>query len=756
MAKKKENTGKKGLAARAFLIYFCFALAGIAVIVRITYIWIAEGSTLRQEAEKEARGYFNIEAQRGRILSKHGDILVQRTSMFDVYMDTYPIDPIDTARMPLMSNADFIANIGPLADSLHLLFPEKTAAQWEKYISDARKKENRYLKIKTGADIKELERMKKFPLFVYEYTNKQNSKQRRTSLNYTHKETRLMPFGDLASRTIGYVSHKLEPRDTSYIDAKTNKEVRKVYDTIPLHVGIEGAFDEYLQYTRGRILYQKLGVHTWGEVKDESNIYPRDGKDVVTTFDMAIQDVAHKALRENIIENKAQRGCAIVMEVATGEILAMVNLRKDKNGNYREIYNDAIGRKLELGSVFKTPSLLVALNDEKISPDSRFPVTKRSENFPGRPRPITDSHGFGDGNPTVREIFEHSSNIGSVKAIYENYKNDQQAFIDGLYRFGLNEPLGLPLSGEASPYLKNTADKTWSKATITSIPMGYEVEITPLQLLTFYNAIANNGCMIKPKFVTEIRENGETIKAFPTDTLNPKICSDKALSDIRSMLEGVVLRGTGRRGFQGVKYTVAGKTGTSRVSVPGAGYASNKHNASFCGYFPADNPKYSCIVVVEEPSAGQYYAAAVALPVFRDIANKLYAVDKELMPEADATVPKDSIPTIPMYANARKASVKTVLDFIGFDVPVNDSDDEWISISTDTKNKEIKVIPDTASYTYNVVPAVEGMSLTDAVYVLEAAGLSVEATGYGKVAKQLPVAGTAIGKNKKVRLSLKI
>jgi cell division protein FtsI (penicillin-binding protein 3) len=371
-------------------------------------------------------------------------------------------------------------------------------------------------------------------------------------------------------------------------------------------------------------------------VESDDNIKPCNGYDITTTLNMTYQSIAHRALLNNLHQYNADEGCVIVMEVATGNILAMANVSIDKLGEYRETKNIAL-TKYEPGSTFKTASLLVALNDGKVTPNTQIEYSSGVITQTVGHRKVTDDHALKMANPELWHIFIYSSNIRTTRTIYNNYAAHQQQFIDGLYKLGFGDTLRFPIvGGDMKPLLRDPSDKRWwSKLSISTIPMGYEVEVTPLHLLTFYNAIANNGCMVAPRLVTKIASKDSTIRTFNVDTLNAQICSKQALQYIRSMLDSVVTCGTGRKGFIGAQYKVAGKTGTSTINSPD-GKGGKLYNASFCGYFPADNPKYSCIVVIKKPREKSYYGGAVALPVFRDIADKIYATDYDLMPEANA------------------------------------------------------------------------------------------------------------------------
>jgi len=412
-------------------------------------------------------------------------------------------------------------------------------------------------------------------------------------------------------------------------------------------------------------------------INDDKGIEPEDGSDLITTINVNFQDVAEHALLDKVKSNNADHGCALLMEVQTGEILAIANLSRDEDGDYYEYYNYAIGESTEPGSTFKLASLIAALEDDKIklsdSVDTENGKTKYYDAV------MHDSHRGGYGIISVKKAFEVSSNVGVSKLIYRSYWKNPQEFIDRLYSMHLNEPTGIEISGEGHPEIKNVSDKSWSGVTLPWMSIGYEVKLTPLQILTFYNAIANNGKMVRPQFVKEIRRNGKVVRTIKRSIIDDAICSEKTVLAAKEMLEAVVARGTARN-LLNSHYKIAGKTGTAQIANEKYGYKYNStvsYQASFVGYFPADKPKYSCIVVINAPSKDVYYGNQVAGPVFKEIADKVYASSIDIQEELKYLPQKISESSLPGKVNAKRLT-----NLMGeFNIPVNKVESEWVKVT---------------------------------------------------------------------------
>lgn len=530
---------------------------------------------------------------------------------------------------------------------------------------------------------------------------------------------RILPFQALAARTIGY----------------KNENVKN-------GVGLEGAYKEYINGETGKRLMQRIAGGVYVPVNEEAEVAPKDGADIISTIDVNMQDLAQSALEKQLIKYDADHGAVIVMEVATGEIRAVANYSKVEEGVYKEKFNYAIAGNQDPGSTFKLASYMALLEDELV--DTNMMVGTGNYKIPGHM--IKDSHGS-IGVVTVKKAFEQSSNAAIAYLINSKYGANPKKFTDHLYNWHLNEKMELQIPGEAKPTIKNPSNKSWGKMTLPQMAYGYEMELTPLKMLSFYNAVANNGKYIAPIFVKEIRRLGNPIEQFKARVINDKICSDVTLSKIRSMLEGVVTEGSGKQYVHNPLYKIAGKTGTAQVADANKGYKAKKqYQASFVGYFPADKPKYSMIVVINDPKGG-YYGALVSGPVFREVADRIYASDMQMYNDVPTRLVGNT-GTPPTKAGQSKATQKVYKAF-GFK-PLFASKSEYYNIidtSAGTifqENNERK----------GVMPNVAGMGLKDALYLLGNAGLKTKVFGSGKVVSQSIIAGTKVGKGLGVQIEL--
>ncbi|MCL2040922.1 MAG: transpeptidase family protein [Bacteroidales bacterium] len=712
--KTENKQGEGSLTIRVFVVYLLIVLAGLGIFYRIGNLQIFHKDDLRArlEAHKATIKPMDIPVERGVILSRHDEILVERLPIYNIHIDTYPTEQLsDGTKIINMSDSVFNINVAALGDSLTALFGATTPS-WEQRLRAARAEQKHFVKISDKASIKDYERIKKFPIF---YDAKKGHNPYNALCRVApNLDNVVYPFGNLAKRTLG-------------VAKKSNDTLRKQNDNDRELTGLVGYYDEELSGTPGRLLKKYIGGIPF-DIASPDNIYPRDGVDITTTLNMTMQYIANEALLNAVIRSQAKKGCVIVMEVATGDILAMANLSHIGNGDYSDIKNHALD-KYEPGSTFKAASLMVALEDGKVTTNTEILLNYKSGSKKSKvgERDVEDDHALKINNPALWEIFAQSSNVGTTRAIRDNYISNPQQFIDGLYKLGFGDTLHFPVVlGDQKPSLEGPKDKgKWSGQSISSIPMGYEVELTPLHLLTFYNAIANNGCMVQPRLITKIASKEET-EYVKVDTLKAHICSEKTLRDMRGMLDSVVTRGTARNAFAKAPYSVAGKTGTAE-DLTKENKGKGLYTASFCGYFPADNPKYACVVVIKEiPGTiivnektvkNDHYGGSVAAPVFRNIADKIYATDFDLMPEANfAQTP------------------------------------EWKQIQSNAQRPKTKNVASTG----NTVPDVKGMSLTDAVYILDKAGLATEIKGYGRVKKQSPEANAPLKKGEKVILELDI
>ncbi|MBI9055565.1 MAG: transpeptidase family protein [Bacteroidales bacterium] len=703
---------KKEIVWRVGVIYIFMLAFAFLIIGKIFYLQIVEGGKWKDQAQSLTLKDITIESNRGDILASDGRLLASSVPYYEIRMDT---------RSTGMDNATFNSNIDSLANNLSALFRDKSAAAYKSELVKARKKGERFHLIKRRVNFNQLKKLKTFPIL--------RLGQYKGGFIALQTNMRIQPHVSLAQRTIGYT---------------TKGEGGNV-------VGIEGAFDNELKGVEGVRLMQRLNGNVWMPVHDGNEVEPKDGMDVVTTIDVNIQDVAESALRRQLVRHEADHGTAVLMEVSTGKIKAIVNLERNSRGQYKESYNYAIGESRAPGSTFKLASMIALLEDGFV--DLGDTVNTGNGVIQYYDKKIRDTKRGGHGVLNVQEIFEVSSNVGISKLVTDYYTGKEEKFINRLYGMNLNNRLGIKIKGEGEPEIKYPGDKLWSGVTLPQMSIGYEVRLTPLQTLTFYNAIANNGKMVKPQFVEGLMYHGNWVKTFDTEVLKQSICSRSTLRKVKIMLKGVVERGTARN-LKNNNYKIAGKTGTAQIANEVSGYTDKSkisYQASFAGYFPADNPKYSCIVVVNTPSLKDYYGSLVAGPVFREISDKVYATNFEIHEGlAKANDDEEIEAKIPYTKNSYKDELKYVLVDLGIGVNDDDAVSDWVI----TTKLDSCVKLGNRQITQNLMPNVKGMGVKDAVYILENMNLSIELHGRGTILKQSISPGTRIKKGDLVVLEM--
>ena len=680
---------------RGGILYFILALAALAILIRILILQTVEHGKWASMSEKYIFKTTEVPADRGDILTYDGRLLASSVPYYTIYMDT---------RSTGMSRQTWSDGINGLSAGLAKYLGVRTAAGWKSSITDARKRGDRYFLIKRRVDYETLKKLKELPIF--------REGQYKGGLMAQAENDRILPNLELAARTIGYLNQG---------DEGTT-------------VGIEGAFEKELSGKNGVVVMHRLTGGDWITVDAAGTINSRDGNNVITTIDIDLQDLASTALANQLRKHNAHHGCVVVMEVATGDIRAIANLEIGSDGKYHESYNYAVGESTEPGSTFKLPALMVALEEGIIDTGDIVDTGTGSVKFYNKI--IRDTKEDGYGKITVKEVFEKSSNVGTSKLITGLYRDRPKDFVNRLCAMKLNEKLGLQIKGEGEPLIRYPGDKLWSGISLPMMSHGYEVQLTPLQILTFYNAVANDGKMMKPRFVTAITRNGNVLRHYNPDVIVNSIASGSTIRKAKKMMEGVVEHGTATN-LRNANYRIAGKTGTAQIAKGSRGYKSGSgisYQASFVGYFPAENPLYSCIVVINAPSNGVYYGNQVAGSVFREISDKIYATNFFL----DYREPRGTktVFTAPEAGNGFRQDINKVLGEL--DVRVHKtSRDEWV------KTRESG---DTISYTgvkisKGMVPDVRGMSLRDAMYLLENSGYRVKYNGKGKVLRQSPEHG---------------
>lgn len=703
---------KNDILWRIYLVYICIFLFAVAIISRVVYIQYAEGEYWEGKAKKPKVRLVDFEVKRGNIYAADGfSLLATSVPVFEVRMDV------------ACTNIDdkyFNTRVDSLARELSKLFKNKSATEYKKILIKARNKNNRSLLLARNVSYKDLKKLRTFPIFkLGKYKG---------GLIVIEDTRREYPFKDLATRTIGYE--------------------RKGY-----LVGLEGSYNKELSGTTSKRLMVKNANNEWmptGDVVDPEDPDAQIGYDVISTIDVSIQDVAQNALRKCLDTNKAEHGCVILMEVKTGYIKAIANLTKVGEHQYEERFNYAIGERLEPGSTFKLMSLVALLEDGLADTSDKVDVTGATCQFAGRN--MNDSHDYGYTNISLKRVFEVSSNVGVSKLIYKAYAKDPKMFTDRLYEFGIHQRLGIKLFGESQPYIKNPEDKTWWKTSLPWMSIGYELLITPLQILNFYNTIANNGVTMRPQFVKEIRRTGQVLQSFDPEIINSSAVSEKTALKARAMLEAVVEHGTAKKLNNSI-YKIAGKTGTAQIVEDGK--ISSFHRASFVGYFPADNPQYSCIAIIHKPTAGKYYGGDVAAPVFKEVADLVYATNLNIQPKNKQSYSKDTTQVVKKLCSYDDLmTVNNILKFAGV-IPATSA--EWVDFDYSSGRKtEPAVQMKPLVIAQHTVPNTIGMNLRDAIYFLENKGLRVQATGRGVVKNQIPAPGTPLKPNTTVKLEMKL
>jgi cell division protein FtsI (penicillin-binding protein 3) len=702
----KEGQNKE-LLNRSYVVYFSLTLLAIAIIGKALYIQVWEGEYWRERAENLTTVFRDIEAVRGNIYSDDGSMMATSIPIYEIRMDM---------NADGLTDERFNEGIDSLCINLSDLFQDKTPIQWKRELKEARTSGERYHLIKRKVKFHQMKAMREFPIFRLGKFD--------GGFIVLQQNRRELPFRMLAARTIGYEREDIAP------------------------VGLEGAYSAQLSGVSGKRLMQKISGGIWMPINDENEVEPQDGFDVHTTINLNIQDVAENALLKQLTLHDAHHGCVILMEVETGEIKAIANLSKDDDGDYWEYYNYAIGESTEPGSTFKLASLVTALEDGYISLTDSIDTGDGEAEFHGEV--MHDSKEDGYGKISIERAFAVSSNIGVMRVIEKFYSKQPEKFMKGLRRMGLGDPIGIEIAGEGQPLIKSPSDNSWSLITPLWTSIGYEVKMTPLQILTFYNAIANDGEMVKPKFVRQITDKSSVVQEVETEVIHERICSEKTAKNAQTLLESVVTEGTAMN-LRNANYAIAGKTGTARIANSTEGYGKKiSYQASFAGYFPADNPKYSCIVVVNAPNRSSYYASHVAGPIFEEIADKVYATSINIHDELEHQSEITSMTHIPVSKNGAQADLFTVFDGLKIPIESANPDNKWVI--TQTGSDRVKM--DRRAVTENLVPNVKGMSAQDAVFILENVGLTVVLKGRGAIREQSIQPGERIVKGNRIILEL--
>lgn len=698
---------KRSILIRVRVVFLLIALCSALIPYKIVKLQMADGDVWREKAETINFQYREVPATRGNIYAADGSLLATSLPFYRVALD------------PTIASSDrFKAGIDSLARKLSGYYKDKSADSYKRMINDARLDNKRYLVLnRKQIGYQGMQEMSNWPIF--------REGRLGGGVIFEKVEQRYRPFNSLASRTVGFLN------EDEY------------------GAGIEYSFNNYLQGQDGKALFQRLAGGSWKPVFDAEDVKPENGYDVTTTLDVNIQDVAETALRRQLTDRDAEFGSVIVMEVKTGQIKAIANLQRNKSGNgYGENYNYAIGDQgnTEPGSTFKLFSMLALLEENKVTLDETVETGNGAHKFYNQT--MRDAKNGGYGTLTIREAFEKSSNVGISKLVDEHFGSSPSKFMAYIDKVGLREPFGFQLIGEGKPFFKKPGEKDWYGTSLPWISIGYEIKLNPLHTLALYNAVANGGRMMKPYIVKSISKGNMIEKRYEPEVVRKQIASEKNIKLLRELLEGVVIRGTARN-IANADYQIAGKTGTAQKLVNGQ--YTRVYYTSFAGYFPADNPKYSMVVVIDSPKGFAAYGGDVSAPVFKEIADKIYALDLELNPENQQEIFRAEAEGSQLpYVKAGKAEeLQGIFQELGLKASAANPE-EWVKTVSSATNVEMNINDTDAS----LVPDVSGLPLRDALFILENKGMKVNYSGKGRVKGQSISPGSALTPNATINLVL--
>lgn len=699
---------KRDILWRVYLSYLVVVAIGVLILVKAFIIQQVEGKHWRSMSDSLHQKIEETEAERGTIYSEDGQMLSTSVPQFDIYID------FEAEGLIEKNGKRFKDNIDSLSYDLANLFKDQTAGEYKKILTEGYKNKDRYYLLRKNISYREYQQLKTFPLV--------RLGKNKSGFIAMDKSKRLNPYNMLAFRTIGL-------------------------DRDSFKVGLELTYDSLLRGKSGSRLVRYIAGGVSVPVEGGFETDAENGKDIVTTIDVLIQEITENALMKMMIQNEAEHGCAIVMETKTGKIKAIANLGKRNSGNYFEDYNYAINPS-EPGSTFKLATMMSLLGDKKVSLNNTVNLEGGTWQINGRK--VFDSEKHGRYDVTVKQAFELSSNVGMAKLVWNSYGNNPNQFIRDLHRMHLDTLTGIDLKGERNAVIYKPGTKYWSSTTLPWMAFGYNIAITPLQTITLYNAVANNGKMMRPYLVSSVKEEGELIKEIDPKVIDEKICSDQTLQQLKECLEGVCTEGTAKEIFKNSTYKVAGKTGTALVANDNKGYADEIFQSSFAGYFPADDPQYTILVVIKnKPHALNHYGASVAGPVFKEIADRLYLTYVHQNNYTNySSNKKDS-------SSFNYVGSKDELKFLmkTMQLHYNDSTSltsDWVNINSNKGN----IALNNRKINTNTMPLLKGMGLKDAVYLCENIGLKLIVKGKGKVEDQSIVAGTPIAKGQIINILL--
>lgn len=691
---------KKSILLRVRVAFLFVLLFAIAVVVKTGHIQFVEGEKWAKMGERISFDYKEVKATRGNIYSDNGSLLATSLPFYKIAFDaTLPKDDV------------WKKGLDSLAWHLSHFFNDKSTVEYKRMLKDARESGKQYILLsRKQIDYQDKKEMMSWPIL--------REGRLRGGAIFEKVDVRYRPFSNLSRRTIGFVNENDKG------------------------AGIEYSFNKQLGGQNGYAYYQKIAGGIWKPIFDANNVKAVDGLDLQTTLDINLQDVAETALEKAMYQHNADDGLVVVMEVRTGEVKAISNLSSDGNGDFYEKFNFATGMLFEPGSTFKLVTMISLL--EETNMELTDSVNTGNGEFTFYNKTVRDHEDEGLGTVSVQQAFEHSSNVAMAKLADKYFGLKPQKFIDYIDKLNLSKPLGIQITGEPYPKIKRPGEKGWSGISLPWMAYGYGLEITPLHTLTLYNAVANEGKMVKPVFVKAIKRADDVEEEYETEVINSKICSGKTLDQLKLLLEGVVQNGTASN-IKGAHYKIAGKTGTAQILENG--HYAKKYITSFVGYFPAHEPKYSAIVLIKNPRGWYQYGSNVAAPVFKEIADNIYARDINLhSPMEKKRIADDMLPVI-------RAGQQEELTMLCNELGVSNhskTEDEWVRAARNGSSVNWKKNVSGQ----NLVPDVTGMSFRDAIYLLEMSGLRVFYEGKGRVAEQSLTPGTRISKGSRIFIRL--
>jgi cell division protein FtsI (penicillin-binding protein 3) len=685
---------KKSILLRVRVAFLFVTLFAVAVVGKIGHIQVIEGEKWEKLGERISFDYKRVKATRGNIYSDNGSLLATSLPFYKIAFDaTLPKDEI------------FNKGIDSLAWNLSHFFRDKSQRDYTRMLKDARSAGKQYIIInRRQIDYQDKKRMMSWPIF--------REGRLRGGAIFEKVDIRYRPFNNLSGRTIGFINENDKG------------------------AGLEYSFNEQLGGQDGYAYYQKIAGGIWKPVFDANNVKAIDGLDIQTTLDINLQDVAETALHNAMQKHDADHGLVVVMEVKTGEVKAISNLSTNGNGGFSEKFNFATGGLFEPGSTFKLATMIALLEDSPVELTDSIDTGNGEYTFYNRT--VRDHEDEGLGKVSIQTAFEHSSNVAMAKLVDKHFGLRPHVFLDYVDKLKLSKPLGIQIKGEPYPKIKRPGEKGWSGISLPWMAYGYGFEISPLHTLSLYNAVANDGEMIKPVFVKSIKRADEVEETFETEVLASKICSRSTLKKLKVLLEGVVENGTAKN-IRGAHYKIAGKTGTAQILENGR--YTRKYITSFVGYFPADEPKYSAIVMIKNPRGWYQYGSSVAAPVFKEIADNIYARDINLH-EPMKSIQQVENDVFPVIRAGNHQELSLLCEELGIPNEESAGEEEWVKTTRHGKAIGWKK----AIGGQDIVPDVKGMTFRDALFLLEKSGLRVFYDGKGRVQSQSLTPGARVRK----------